>query len=74
MTFPEMCEQVRQHFINSVGMESDDAAIRAYKATEKLVDEGYVEEWGMSPDGMPVYVPADVRHPEAVLIFYPRRG
>lgn len=69
MTFTEMYDQVLAHFIDNRGLDPDEARQRAWRSVCRLVDEGYVELWGMSADGLPVYQPAVVR---AIVTVYRR--
>jgi len=71
MTFPEMWEQIRSHFVESLGADPEDAGPRAFLAVSKLVNEDYVEWWGMSEYGFPVYVP---RLPQPIRVVLYERG
>ena len=58
MTVAQMIEQVTLHFVNSLGSDSDRAKARAFIAVGRLLEEDYLEWWGMTEDHQPLYVPA----------------
>ena len=61
MTVEQMVTAAAGTFLNGITTDVDLARHRAAQAIQKLIDERYVDWWGMTEDHQPLYVPSSER-------------
>lgn len=69
-TFAEMVDCVQAR-LSEVLVDQDETAVRgrAWAAVGLLIDQGYVQWWGLDPAGLPVYVPAVGRRTKQAIVY-----